>query len=770
MTEKGASGRAPAWSFVGQRVADALADVPDARDQLFQPALQPLPPRLLPFKDEPPWWNPNRIRHQGHKPSCVGHALAAVIDHMRAAALVGFEKSASALKTSIKTTLGGPFVSSDMLYSMAQFHDEWSGEDYSGSSIRGGLKGFFYNGVCSEAELSRRPTAPVKDMTPVEASTWFMTKTLAEEARTIQLGAYYRVRPRLPDMHAALNEANALVVSATIHDGWKGTTAVDSKIRFSDRPLGGAGPRQAMHAFAVVGYDEVGFWIQNSWGRSWGRQGLAHWSYEDWAANVVDAWVLRLAILPPDSGASVRRGSRLTAYGSKVERPETHFLGRTPVDSSGPSRLDILGHLVPFRDGVLDRQGPYNVNRQTLSETFRLIQTRYADGRAPPGRGNYAPPGVALKSEDRKYRHVLIYFLGGWPDENRLAADIADVVPTFTELGIYPFFVSFDTPMFRELNFVIRRAIDEVARLTRDTPSARRLVRDRLIEGRIALPGNRLLRDLRLSARRVFLLDQPDPDYAARPPACGQGAHSLARLFEELAPYYRDKSLDFHVAAHGFGAQLLVECLAQQKVMHAHASFTSCTLVSPLVASHRIGHSASAEANSLYDCLVPRGESIQRRRPADRIGIERLRLFTLSARALRVDRFSDDYGQSWPLLWSYVMGLDPASIAMGQSVEGDMIGEDARQRYRSVPLLGLPKEADAFVRTARRDGLNVSALEVVSDEDQVDSSLHHELGFHRGVLGKIVDDILGTASEGTFRGNGRKIEFHDMLKTVPPVG
>ena len=47
-----------------------------------------------------------------------------------------------------------------------------------------------------------------------------MTKDLVDHARAIQLGAYYRVRQRLPDMHAALTEGRMLVVTAYTHDGW----------------------------------------------------------------------------------------------------------------------------------------------------------------------------------------------------------------------------------------------------------------------------------------------------------------------------------------------------------------------------------------------------------------------------------------------------------------------------------------------------------------------------------------------------------------------
>jgi hypothetical protein len=263
------------------------ADVPDKRDQIYQPSPRSLLPRRVPLIEKPPWWSASRVRDQGRNSSCVGHALAAVIDHMRAAALITDHASA------VKGTLDKPYVSARMLYNLARYHDEWVGEGYSGSSLRGVLKGFFYNGVSPEEDVERvlkeylsRRRSPL----PQGEDHWLMTRELGAQARNVKLGAYYRIRPRLPDMHAALNDANCMIVSAYIHDGWARPT-IDDTIAFDAKHQKRA-KRPQMHAFAVIGYDEEAFWVQNSWGASWGRGGVARWLYIDWAANVVDAWVL----------------------------------------------------------------------------------------------------------------------------------------------------------------------------------------------------------------------------------------------------------------------------------------------------------------------------------------------------------------------------------------------------------------------------------------------------------------------------------------------
>ncbi|MGE3917097.1 MAG: C1 family peptidase [Hyphomicrobiaceae bacterium] len=732
---------------------DVVADVPDTRDQIYQPSLLPLRPRLEPLTENPKWWNANRVRDQRREPSCVGHALAAVVDHMRAAALIAQDETATT-----KATLAVPYVSAEMLYNLARFHDEWARENYGGSSIRGALKGFFYNGVCPHELVEEVKTryAPRKRDTQ---DSWLMTRELGANARNIQLGAYYRIRPRLPDMHAALNEANALIVSAYTHEGWFRLAEDGKTIDFDPKsPKSGKGSPQ-MHAVAIVGYDEEAFWVQNSWGKTWGQGGLARWCYTDWAANVVDAWVLALAVLPP-TGSRVSGGSRLTAYGSRIERSETHFLSRTPTDFSGPSRLDVLGHMLPFRDGKLDVYGRYNTNRETLQATVDLIATRYDDAAASRHGVDCAPLGCCIERHERRYNHVLIYFLGGWPDEDRLATDIAAVAPTFRDLGIYPFFVAWDTPMFVELNRIIRHAIEGVATPSKSETLARRLVRDRRIEGVIALPGNRVLRDLRQSARRMFLVDEPDPDLKRKPADQGQAAYCLQRLFEDLAPCYRDGDIDFHVAAHGFGAQLLVECIAHQDLVNPRAVFKTATLISPLVARHRLGHTRSTNRDddlpTLFDMLQGRGEKIFRRR-MDRLAIEHLRILGIARDTLRKDRFSDDYGYSWPEMSAFVMGLDPNAI---EAETTESRSEDEMRRSgRWLPLLGLPEELEAFARAARRERLDVEIDQVNSLEDLVDSSLHHELGFHRLVLDRVAHTILGKLDQKKefFRGNGRRI-------------
>lgn len=46
------------------------------------------------------------------------------------------------------------------------------------------------------------------------------------------------------------------------------------------------------HCVVITGYDDKGFEIRNSWGKSWGINGYTHISYEEFNNNVLEIWTL----------------------------------------------------------------------------------------------------------------------------------------------------------------------------------------------------------------------------------------------------------------------------------------------------------------------------------------------------------------------------------------------------------------------------------------------------------------------------------------------
>ena len=101
------------------------------------------------------------------------------------------------------------------------------------------------------------------------------TLTLARvlDARRRPLRGYRRIVDEDVDtMRRALLEGRPLYVAAQTHVGWYRLflSHADPLIerRPTDKPRG-------IHAFVIIGYDERGFWIHNSWGPEWGVDGYA---------------------------------------------------------------------------------------------------------------------------------------------------------------------------------------------------------------------------------------------------------------------------------------------------------------------------------------------------------------------------------------------------------------------------------------------------------------------------------------------------------------
>jgi hypothetical protein len=193
-----------------KRVLNVRPDTPDIRDRYYEPALVQLQGR----QDH----RGGGVLDQGNEGACTGFALAAVINLLNTGRSRKFAASAR------------------MLYEMAQFHDEWPGEDYEGSSCRGAIRGWKNMGVCGD-----------KAWQYVVGKAGGLTIKRALEARQNPLGAYYRLRPNIVDYHAALNEVNAIYVSARVHAGWFNPKAKKSADLATIRPVGpraltGVGP------------------------------------------------------------------------------------------------------------------------------------------------------------------------------------------------------------------------------------------------------------------------------------------------------------------------------------------------------------------------------------------------------------------------------------------------------------------------------------------------------------------------------------------------
>lgn len=401
-------------------VVDVAPDLPDIRDWPYQAALINLrqfidPPRNLVILDQ---------KSEG---ACTGFGLAAVINYLNQQR-GDYEKR----------------VSARMLYEMAKRYDEWQGEEYSGSSCRGAIKGWYNMGVAEDRFWKYAPGKPGN-----------LTVEAAKNARGNTIGAYYRLQHRVSDFHAALNETGVIYCSGTVHTGWSTAKTKEGVIPFEAEATGG-------HAFAIVGYNSKGFWVQNSWGEDWGDKGLAVWTYEDWQENLMDGWVLRLSLPTPQIW--------------HLPSSKSHSLQAQAEGKRPPNRIDIAGHFIHIDDGRFHENGKYWSTLADVKQTAGLLET------------------------SKDYDHFLFYAHGGLNSPSASATRIKAMKDVFKENRIYPYHIMYDTGVLEELKDVVFRKREPAVERARGVTDAS----DWLIEKLTHIPGRALWREMKRGARLPF--------------------------------------------------------------------------------------------------------------------------------------------------------------------------------------------------------------------------------------------------------------------------
>jgi hypothetical protein len=350
------------------RTLDARRDTLDFRDKMYVPTLVEVPTRI-----DLDRYKAQRvpILDQGSEGACTGFGLATVANYLLASRRIISDRSP---------------VSPRMLYAMAKRYDEWPGENYSGSSARGGMKGWHKHGVATEKVWPY----------VLQGRSDYFTEARAADARQRPLGAYFRVNHKdLVAMHSAIAEVGILYATCSVHEGWD-DVAADGSIPYSPSRTGG-------HAFAIVAFDQRGFWIQNSWGKSWGADGFGQISYDDWLENGTDVWVARL-------GAPVVL-QRLASAAT------THAAGSG--QSNAYAYPDLRPHIISLgNDGQPRPGGNYGTSASDIMGLFE----------------NEIPAAI----DTLNCQHVLLYAHGGLTSEATAVQRLADYRPAMLSAGVYP--------------------------------------------------------------------------------------------------------------------------------------------------------------------------------------------------------------------------------------------------------------------------------------------------------------------------------------------
>lgn len=369
----------------------AIPDRVDFRDQMFIPTLVEVP-AVCPLEKYQE--SGVEVLNQGQEGACTGFGLAAVANYLL-----------SKRKVYPDTTK----VSPRMLYEMAKRHDLIPGTFYAGSTPRGAMKGWHKYGVCSEEKWPY--ISDKKDKS--------ITLERVEDAVRRPLGAYYRVNHKdLVAMHSALAEVGILYVAGMVHEGWSKIDQ-NGRIPISEKIRGG-------HAFAIVGYDEKGFWFQNSWGQYWGKDGFGHLSYEDWLKNGKDVWVARL-------GAPVSLSSKSST--TKSSSTAVHF-------NKALSFHDLRPHIISLgNDGELKETGDFGNSKE---EVQALIHDTL--------------PKIT-KNWSRK--RILLYAHGGLVSESSITQRISEYKDVLLENEIYPICFVWNSDFWSTLKNIFRDAFSK---------------------------------------------------------------------------------------------------------------------------------------------------------------------------------------------------------------------------------------------------------------------------------------------------------------------
>ncbi|HYE50625.1 MAG TPA: C1 family peptidase [Azospirillaceae bacterium] len=498
--------------MVGQRACGAMPDLIDFRDRMFEPTLVDVPAErpLSAWKE-----HGIPVLDQGIEGACTGFGLATVVHYLQRTRKVGASKD---------------LVSPRMLYEMAKRYDEWPGEDYSGSSARGAMKAWHKHGVCREELWPYHPGVEDRSLTPDRTA----------DAFTRPLGAYFRVNHRdMVAMHCAIAEVGALFATSLVHAGWEPHRIKGGRIGLSDEPLGG-------HAFAIVGYDREGFWIQNSWDKDWGLEGCAHVSYEDWLRNGMDVWVARL-------GAPVSQVS---------PRAMATMWTAAPQSFEAMATTELRPHIVSVgNDGLPRRSGTFGNTDAEIRDKARQ----------------------ALREQKKG---VLLYAHGGLNDVTSAVQRVAEYRKPILDNGIWPVSFVWKSDYWTTLRNILADAI----RLRRPEgllDDAKDFLLDRLDSTLEPLARG-------LSGKAAWDEMKENATLASRLDGAGTPVGAAAIFLDELL---EDDGADIHLVGHSAGAILLapmIDLILKTRKDRKRA-IASCTLWAPAcTTAHFWKHYAAA--------------------------------------------------------------------------------------------------------------------------------------------------------------------------------
>ncbi len=489
-----AAGKEKKFGAAASPIRNVVPDRLDLRDRVYMPPVAVVPGLTLAPKTNIP------VLNQKQTNACTGFALASVVHHLQYTA-----------KRKHLDCCVAPF----MLYSMARRYDEFPGDPDvdTGSSLRGAMKGWYKHGVCSDRlwTSEQMPTGPVKK----SADDWWL------DAVQRPLGAYYRIDTRsITDMHVALNEIGILYASAVCHSDWDDgfSKRSQTKGRYWMIPRRKASLSDGGHAFAIVGYNQVGFIVQNSWGPGWGTKGRAVLQYEDWLDHAMDCWVAQLGVVT-ELHLTIAQSPTLRLEAGKVQLASESSLRAREIS---PFIINMENN------GRLSNTGDF---RTQESDITALVTHHLGKARTAWGLGKNDPVDIAI------YAH------GGLTSEDTAGETAAKWIPALYEHKIFPIFLMWETDLWSTLKGRLQDVLEGKPRPTGGFFDRVMDWWNQRLEKLLAKPGTAIWSEMKQNADAISNTAE-------------SGGMKLYKACQQ-SPYFADLTkVRLHLVGHSAGAIL----------------------------------------------------------------------------------------------------------------------------------------------------------------------------------------------------------------------
>ena len=351
-------------------------------------------------------------------------------------------------------------------------------------------------------------------------------------------------------MHAALNEVGILYASAGCHPGWDaGANAepAEGEASIWVIPAKGTGALHPGHAFAIVGYTEFGFLIQNSWGAEWGTQGMAVLTYDDWLRNAMDCWVVQLGVVTQEHKEIAKSASLRTDAQGRVALAAGKVLRNREISPF----IVNMGN-----NGLLSNSGTF---RTKPDDVRAIVDVQLAAARK-------------LWGLEGKPLDVCVYMHGGLVDEENAAEAAAQWIPLLYENRIFPVFLMWETDFISTVMNILSDAVKGVPRTTAGIGEKIERWWNQRLERWLARPGTVIWGEMKQNAQSM---SQPVPGAAADRQA------GAVLLYEHFKSHVESKDVRMHLVGHSAGA--IVASYFVDELVRAGGEVESLSFMAPAV-------------------------------------------------------------------------------------------------------------------------------------------------------------------------------------------